>query len=391
MRLAFVCGSLARYNVEMLRLASGMGDLHITILQMVERDRFREWRYSLDGLDVKTIGGIQIPIQTQAAGPDTYHIGAGLIRELRQGGYDALMTISWTQGYTLQTLVAAKILHRPVFLLEDSIPHQASRRKRLAMPGIRLMMRSYDGYLAGSSKCEEYLVSLGCARERVCALRHAIDLETFEQSLTPSEKLALRRTLGLPDETPVVLFVGQFIKRKGMIELLEAWDQLQSREGTRALLVLTGSGELEPYVRKWIASHDMTHNVRVNPYLQVDELKRWYGGSDVFVMPSRYDTFGVVAGEAMASGMPVITTSAVGAEPDLVKDEESGIVVAPGDVSALRNAMSRLVSDRRLREQMGSRARQSAARYATQDLASEFVRLVVDWVKIYGRRRRMRT
>lgn len=391
MRLAFVCANLARYNVSLLRLVSSRSDLHVTVLQMADRDRFRAWRYSLEGLDVKTIGGIQIPLETRAAGPDAYYVSPGLCRELQQGRYDVLMTISWTQGYTLQTLLAGKILHRPVILREESIPHKASRRKRLAMPAIRLMMRSYDSYLAGSSKCKEYLVSLGCARERVCVIRHTIDLEEFEQSLPPSERVVLRQTLGLPDETPVVLFVGKFIKEKGVIELLEAWHQLQAREKTRALLVLTGSGKLEPYVRQFIAAHDLMDTVRVNPYLQVDELKRWYGAADVFVMPSHYEAFGVVAGEAMASGLPVISTSEVGAEPDLVQDGVSGIVIPPGDVAALKNAISRLITDVPLREQIGSRARQSAARYATQDLAAEFAQLVENAVKAYPRQRGMRT
>jgi glycosyltransferase involved in cell wall biosynthesis len=386
MRLAFVCSSLARYNVEMLRQASSMGGVHVTVIRMVECDRFREWRYSSEGLDVKTIGGIHVPLETRSAGPETYHISSGLLRELRQGGYDVLMTSSWTQGFTLQTLAVGKILRRPVMLFEESIPHKASWWKRLAMPAIRLMMRSYDSYVASSSKCKEYLVSLGCTRERVYVVRHAIDLEAFWQTLTLSEKRLTRHALGLPDEVPVVLFVGQFIKRKGVIELLEAWRQSLAREESRALLVLTGSGELEPSIRQFVAAHDLADTVRVNPYMQHDELKRWYGAADVFAMPSRYDTFGVVAGEAMASGLPVITTSAVGAEPDLVQDGLTGVVIPPEDLRALGHAISRLIKDVQLREQMGARARQSAARYATQDIAAELVQVAKNTVSDYRRR-----
>jgi glycosyltransferase involved in cell wall biosynthesis len=347
---------------------------------MVERDRFREWRYSLEGLDVKTLSGLHIPLETRAAGPDTYHIAPGLIRELRQGGYDAFMTSSWTQGHSLLTLAAAKTLRRPVMLSEESIPHPASRLKRLAMPGIRSLMRSYDGCVAGSPKCKEYLVSLGCVRERVYVVRHPIDLEAFWQTLTLAEKLVARHALGLPDDMPVVLFVGQFIKRKGVIELLEAWRQLLAREENRALLILIGSGELEQFIRKFIAAHDMADGVRVNGYMQQDELKRWYGAADVLVMPSRYDAFGVVAGEAMASGLPVITTSEVGAEPDLVQDGVSGLVIPPEDVPALTHAIIRLIADVQLRERMGARARERVARFSTESLAAEFVQVVKNTV-----------
>jgi glycosyltransferase involved in cell wall biosynthesis len=103
-------------------------------------------------------------------------------------------------------------------------------------------------------------------------------------------------------------------------------------------------------------------------------------------MPSRYEAFGVVAGEAMAAGLPVITTSAVGAEPDLVQDGVSGIVIPPENVPALKRALNRLIMDVSLREQMGSCASESAAHYTTQDIAAGFVQVVKNTVNDYRRR-----
>lgn len=376
MRVAFVCSSLYRYNVEMFRLASQTPDFHVSVLQMVERDRFREWRFSLDGVETKTIGSVGIPLKTYSAGPETIHFNPALWRELRDGRYDVFVTMSWTQGYTLLTLAAARWWRKPVILWEMSVPHPVSPLKRMSMSAIRLLMRSYDGYTAGSSKCKTYLTTLGCEPAKIHLVRHAIDYEFFAQHPTLSEKNQSRRELGLPVGLPIVLFVGQYIKRKGLVELLSAWQALQANHSFPAHLVLLGSGELEAYIQEFVATHHLNHAVTVKGYVQHDELKKWYGAADLFVMPSRYEAFGAVAGEALSSGLPVITTTVVGAEPDLVREGVNGIIVPPGDVASLQKALEQLVLDTTLRGRLSCGAHTVAKEYATPGIAAEFVNAV---------------
>lgn len=343
---------------------------------MVERDRFREWRYALDELTVKTIGSIGLAMETYSAGPETLHFQPKLFGELRAGNYDAFVSTSWTQGFTMMTLAAGRAWHKPAILWEMSIPHPASRKKRAAMPLIRALLRSYSGCIAGSTKCKTYLTSLGCDPARVFVVRHPIDYEFFSQDLTADEKMALRRELGLALDRPIILFVGQYIERKGIRELLAAWNLLKTEYSATAQLVLIGSGSLKAEIDQFVAQHDLADSVTVNGYVQHDELRTWYGASDIFVMPSRYEAFGAVAGEAMASGLPVITTRAVGAEPDLIRDKDNGLVIPPADASALANALLRLLNDSDLRGRMRGRALLTAKEYATPGITDEFVHAV---------------
>jgi D-inositol-3-phosphate glycosyltransferase len=117
----------------------------------------------------------------------------------------------------------------------------------------------------------------------------------------------------------------------------------------------------------------LDNSVHVIPYLQRDELKIWYGAADFLVMPSHYDAFGAVAGEAMAAGLPVISTSMVGAEPDLIRDNTSGIVIPPGDADALEMALRRMLEDGQRRVEMGQRAREVASGYSTPVVMDEFL------------------
>ena len=149
---------------------------------------------------------------------------------------------------------------------------------------------------------------------------------------------------GEEDVPPSVLFAGRLSPEKGVLELVEAADGLP--------LVVAGDGPLRDRVPGALG------------FVPHEELERLYARAAVVACPSYREGFGVVCAEAMAHGKPVVA-SAVGGLLDLVVDGETGILVPPGDVDALRKALARLLEDRALRERMGAAARDRvSARFA---------------------------
>jgi rhamnosyl/mannosyltransferase len=142
-----------------------------------------------------------------------------------------------------------------------------------------------------------------------------------------------------PTGTPMVLFAGRLSHEKGVDVLVEATRDLEGIE-----LVVAGDGperELVPDALGFV------------PHAELQEL---YRRAAMLVVPSHSEGFGMVALEAMSHGVPVIATN-VGGLRWLVEDGETGLVVRPGDASALRAAIERLRDDISLRETLGSRAR----------------------------------
>jgi glycosyltransferase involved in cell wall biosynthesis len=142
-----------------------------------------------------------------------------------------------------------------------------------------------------------------------------------------------------PDEPPHVLYAGRLSEEKGVLELVEA------AQGLR--LVVAGDGPLRDRVPGALG------------FVPHDELLRLYERAAVVVCPSRREGFGVVCAEAMAHGRPVVAT-AVGGLRDLVVDGETGLLVPPGDVPALRAALERLLGDGELRRRLGEAGRRRA-------------------------------
>ena len=173
----------------------------------------------------------------------------------------------------------------------------------------------------------------------VCASRAlaaaARELGAAEVRVIPSG-IELPDRVGEEAEPPEVLFAGRLSPEKGILELVEA------ARGMR--LVVAGDGPLRPRVPGALG------------FVPHDELEELLARAAVVACPSHREGYGVVCAEAMAHGRPVVA-SAVGGLLDLVADGETGLLVAPGDVAALRAALERLLADAPMRRRLGEAGR----------------------------------
>ena len=152
-------------------------------------------------------------------------------------------------------------------------------------------------------------------------------------------------------EPPEILFAGRLSREKGILELVAAADGYP--------LVVAGDGPLRSEVPDALG------------FVPHDELERLYGRAAVVACPSHREGFGVVCAEAMAAGRPVVAGD-VGGLRDLVVDDETGVLVPPRDVAALRAALGRLLGDRELRRRLGEAGRKRIAdRFTWQRFCDE--------------------
>jgi glycosyltransferase involved in cell wall biosynthesis len=148
---------------------------------------------------------------------------------------------------------------------------------------------------------------------------------------------------------PHVLFVGRLSPEKGILDLVEATDEVP--------LVVVGDGPLRDKVPQALG---FVPNAELGPY---------YGRAAVVAVPSRREGYGVVCAEAMAHGKPVVA-SAVGGLLDLVRHGETGLLVPPGDAAGLREALRWLLGDAELRRRLGDAARERAREHLSWERAT---------------------
>ena len=175
------------------------------------------------------------------------------------------------------------------------------------------------------------------------------------------------------------LCVGQWIPRKGILDLVRAW-ALHERPG--ASLELVGETDADPaYAVSVRAAVVDASDASITVSGAVDDaaLGAAYAAADLFVLPSRYEGYGIVYAEALAHGLPVVACN-VGPVPELV-GEEAALLVEPGDVEALSGALDPLLEDDALRDRMSAAARGRAGELTRwEDTTAGFLRVLKEVV-----------
>jgi D-inositol-3-phosphate glycosyltransferase len=191
-----------------------------------------------------------------------------------------------------------------------------------------------------------------------------VDLGLFHPPADPAARAAVRRRLGLPTDRPVALFAGRVQPLKGPDVLVRALAVLAARGGPVPLLVILGgaSGRLTAVreLEALAASTGVAADTVVRPPVSRAELADWYAAADLVAMPSRSESFGLVAAEAQACGTPVVA-SAVGGLRTVVQDGVTGRLVGSHDAEPWADALAALVADEAGRQRMSRAAARAGA------------------------------
>lgn len=230
--------------------------------------------------------------------------------------------------------------------------HRPLIRDLLARWRNGLCVRLVDQVLAVSGWVRRRLVeSDHVPPDKVTVLMNGVDLSRFRRVLGGPR--AMRERLGLPLDRRLVTCVGQLIDWKGIHYLVDAADLLRDR--TDVLFLIVGDGDRRAALDDQVRRLGLEDRVRLLG--KRDDVHDLLSASDLFVCPSVWDeALGYVILEAMAVGLPVVA-SRVGGIPEVVKDGENGLLVAPRDPAALAGAIAELIDDRDRRQTMGQTAR----------------------------------
>jgi glycosyltransferase involved in cell wall biosynthesis len=288
--------------------------------------------------------------------------------------FDAFIVHGWSTKSYWQAMTACWRTHTPVLVRGDSnLRTPRAWWWRIAKyPVFRAFIPRFDGYLVVGARTREYLLSYGADPAKCFDTPHAVDNEFFETraAAARSGRSAIRRGLGVRDDALVFLFAGRFIDRKRPDLFVSAMAGLASQE-LNVAGVMVGDGPLKSSMEAAVRSSKAP--VRFAGFLNQTEMARIYAASDVLVVPSTWETWGLVVNEAMACGLPAIVSSGVACAGDLVRPGETGDVFEDGNETELLTLMARYL-DASYRQPLANAARLHVERFGIEAAAAGTVR-----------------
>lgn len=196
------------------------------------------------------------------------------------------------------------------------------------------VMLNSDIVIALNKSIEEHLYSTGF--NKLAIIPNAINCELYKNN----------------GDSNYILYAGRLNKLKGLDYLLEAYSKIE----TSHRLIIIGKGPEENRLKEYVKLLNLNNKVDFVPWVTQEKLREYLSKCTVFVLPSLFETFGIVLLEAMASGKPVIASDIMGPK-DIILNGINGILFEKGNIEELKRAIERVLHSEHLRSELGTKAR----------------------------------
>lgn len=354
-RVAVITPNPTTYRVPFFSELARSGRVSLKVFFLTRGSASRPWTVEVEGFEHEFLPEKSIPV----GGKDNarYRMNPSMIRRLRQGHFHCVAIAGYNHFTTQAAILWCIFTGTPWCLMSES--HVAKPRGPVRVAAKKLLLgpilRTMGAGMVTGTLARLYLESFGVPRERIFVVANTPDVAYFREA---GERLRLRRdeiraTLGLSGKK-VILFVGRLLEEKGLVVLFDAYG-IMKESAPDAALAIVGDGARRPRYEALAGEKDLT-DVHFLGFKSQPELPEIYAASDVFVLPSLVEPWGVVVNEAMASGLPVVASDQVGASADLVRSGENGFVVPAGESEPLAARVLEILADEGRRAAMGARS-----------------------------------
>lgn len=360
MRVLYLSNIPSPYRVDYFNELGKSCDLTVLFETNASAERDEEWkRYRFEHFRGIILKGRRVNADTAFC--------PSVIKYLKKGQYDVVVV---TVLASPTALLAVNTLQR------RKIPYFYEGDGGFAGKTTGLKARIKHYIISNAYKCfstsaefDRYCITYGATPENI--LRYPFTSVKKEEllhiPLAKEERRKRKQAFGIAEECAVVS-VGQFIPRKGFDLLLECSKELPEEVG----VYIVGGQPTEEYLA--ICEKYDLRKVHFMEFMPKERLMQFYRAMDIFVLFTREDIWGLVVNEAMASGLPVISTNRCIAALELIEEGENGFLVETDNTEQMKDALLRLVNSEELREKMSDRAIRRMEQYTIENMAAEHMK-----------------
>lgn len=348
-RIAIVTEIISPYRIPVFNALAKIQDVELKVIFLSETDSaLRQWRVYKE--DIRFSYEV-LPSHRLRVGGLKLLLNSGLSAALQKFSPDSIICGGYNYAASWQAQGWAR-RHKTRFVLWSESNQQDARGRSRPIKLLKArFLRGCDGFVVPGRSASSYLKSFAVDANRIATAPNAVDNDFFaaQAERVRSNESTLRENLGLPQR--YILFVGRFVREKGIFDLLDAYARLGSDVRAKVGLVFAGDG----VARESLASRakEISPGQIVFPgFAQREDLAALYALTEVLVLPTHSDPWGLVVNEAMACGLPIIVSDVAGCASDLVEDGWNGYVVPSRNAEKLTVAIDSILRQPELARQM---------------------------------------
>ena len=357
-KLAIITTHPVQYNAPLFRLLTERKKINIKV--------FYTWSQTESGVkfdpgfgktiewDIPVLDGYAFSfVENISEKPGSHHYkginNPTLIKEIQEWNADSLLVYGWNFKSNLKAMRFFKN-KIPVLFRGDStlLDEKPGFKKIIRRTVLKYIYSFVDIAMYAGVANKAYFIAHGFREKQLVFMPHAIDNKRFaanEENLLAGK--ALKQKLHIPDNALVFLFAGKLDENKNAVLLIDAFNDCNDEE---SYLLIVGNGSQEENLKN---RYKGNKNIAFLDFQNQQQMPALYSASDVFVLPSNSETWGLAVNEAMAAGKAIILSDACGASYDLVKNMENGFAFKKNNKVSLKTCLQYFIDHKNEAQVMG--------------------------------------
>ncbi len=374
MKIAIITNIPTPYRQKQWEHYSKVDNIDITVFYCSNKEQDRFW-------NVKPAFGIK-EVFLRGIHLKDLHFNPGIFKIINK--YDFFIIGGY--GYPTVTLLILilNFLRKPWALMIDGIsPDQLTNEKWYTNLIKRFFIKGAELYFANGTISKLYLKKYKIPGNKIFNQYMTVDINYFieKEAEGIENRNKIRHKYGINDDSIVIMYAGRIVPNKGINDLIEATNHLNNQKYNICTLIV-GDGKIKEELE--LQTKNSQDKVIFTGHIQPSDLYKYYYASDIFILPTHDDPWGLVVNEAMSCGLPAITTNAAGCSLDLIKG--NGYTIKAGEKKELIHAIEQL-TDFKLRKSYGKKSREIISNWTYEESLkslNEMIEMIRSYV--YGNR-----
>jgi len=294
---------------------------------------------------------------------------SGILREIRQFKPDVVNLTGYYDLASWAILFYCKLKGIKTILSNESTAGDHVRDK--FKESIKsLIIKQYDGYFNFGTLSKNYLIELGAKASKMLVNRNCVDNVELKRIYDNNieDKYSRQQLLGVASHN--FIFVGRLIDYKNLLNFLEAFAEAQKQITADWGVIILGDGEQKEDLQNLVSTKQIK-NISFQKGVSWQQVPEYLALSDVLVLPSYSEPWGLVVNEAMACGMPVLVSEKCGCAIDLVNNGVNGFTFSPYNQDEITSNLLKFMSQSQNLQAMGIASQQIIQEYSSENVAKE--------------------
>lgn len=293
----------------------------------------------------------------------------GVLREIKKFKPDVVNLTGYYDIATWAILFFCKLKGIKTILSNESTASDHTRND-LKETIKALIIKQFDGYFNFGTLSEKYILSLGISAEKMLVKRNCVDNKSLKQIYLAHlpKRIQTQQMRNISPKN--FIFVGRLIDYKNLFHFLETFGLAQTKSSEEWGVIILGDGELKADLQQFVFKNNI-QNISFQAGVSWQKVPEYLALSNVLVLPSYSEPWGLVVNEAMACGLPVIVSDKCGCAIDLVKNGENGFTFSPNNKEQLSTYLLKFMNNEVDSQQMGIVSQQIIQDYSPENVAFE--------------------